>query len=36
LPAGKRKEIDNVMKKARASPNDAWNKKLLEVEKRGE
>lgn len=34
LPAGKRKEIDNVMKKARASSNDYWDKKLLEVEEK--
>uniref|UniRef100_U5EMA5 Putative conserved protein with signal anchor n=1 Tax=Corethrella appendiculata TaxID=1370023 RepID=U5EMA5_9DIPT len=35
LPAGKRKEIDNVMKKARAFPNDGtWDKKLLEVEEK--
>lgn len=36
-PAGKRKEIDNVMKKARqsnAGPNDYWDKKLLEVEEK--
>lgn len=34
LPAGRRREIDNVMKKARASPNSNayWDKKLLEVE----
>ncbi|CAH0553829.1 unnamed protein product [Brassicogethes aeneus] len=36
LPAGRRREIDNVMKKARAqtSPtaNEFWSKKLLEVE----
>ncbi|GJQ74700.1 hypothetical protein Trydic_g21551 [Trypoxylus dichotomus] len=34
LPAGRRREIDNVMKKARASPNSStfWDKKLLEVE----
>lgn len=36
LPAGRRKEIDNVMKKARAntSPTSGafWDKKLLEVE----
>ncbi|XP_048524162.1 serine/arginine repetitive matrix protein 1 isoform X2 [Dendroctonus ponderosae] len=36
LPAGRRREIDNVMKKARAhnSPNSSaiWEKKLLEVE----
>lgn len=36
LPAGRRREIDNVMKKARAqkSPNSGvfWDKKLLEVE----
>lgn len=32
-PAGKRKEIDNVMKKARQQPtNDYWDKKLLEAE----
>lgn len=34
-PAGKRKEIDNVMKKARqASPNEYWDKKLLEAEEK--
>lgn len=35
-PAGKRKEIDNVMKKARQSnaTNDYWDKKLLEVEEK--
>uniref|UniRef100_A0A182LSF3 Uncharacterized protein n=1 Tax=Anopheles culicifacies TaxID=139723 RepID=A0A182LSF3_9DIPT len=33
-PAGKRKEIDNVMKKARAFPNETWDKKLLEVEEK--
>ncbi|XP_065156946.1 serine/arginine repetitive matrix protein 1 isoform X2 [Atheta coriaria] len=34
LPSGRRREIDNVMKKARASPNSNtyWDKKLLEVE----
>jgi hypothetical protein len=34
LPAGRRREIDTVMKKARASPNSNayWDKKLLEVE----
>lgn len=36
LPAGRRREIDNVMKKARAqtSPTSGafWDKKLLEVE----
>lgn len=36
LPAGRRREIDNVMKKARAqnSPTSSaiWEKKLLEVE----
>ncbi|XP_071051184.1 serine/arginine repetitive matrix protein 1 isoform X2 [Onthophagus taurus] len=34
LPAGRRREIDSVMKKARASPNSStfWDKKLLEVE----
>lgn len=32
-PAGKRKEIDNVMKKARQQPpNEYWDKKLLEAE----
>jgi NF-kappa-B-activating protein len=32
-PAGKRREIDNVMKKARQQPaNEYWDKKLLEVE----
>uniref|UniRef100_A0A1B0A390 Uncharacterized protein n=1 Tax=Glossina pallidipes TaxID=7398 RepID=A0A1B0A390_GLOPL len=34
LPAGKRREIDNVMKKARANTNDYWDKKLLEVEEK--
>lgn len=34
LPAGKRKEIDNVMKKARALPNDYWDKKLIEAEEK--
>lgn len=34
LPTGRRKEIDNVMKKARNNPNDYWDKKLLEVEER--
>lgn len=34
LPIGKRKEIDNVMKKARASTNNYWDKKLLEVEEK--
>ncbi|XP_055606591.1 serine/arginine repetitive matrix protein 1 [Uranotaenia lowii] len=34
LPAGKRKEIDNVMRKARAFPNQTWDKKLLEVEEK--
>ncbi|XP_055641342.1 serine/arginine repetitive matrix protein 1 [Toxorhynchites rutilus septentrionalis] len=33
-PAGKRKEIDNVMRKARAFPNETWDKKLLEVEEK--
>lgn len=33
-PAGKRREIDNVMKKARAGTNDYWDKKLLEVEEK--
>jgi hypothetical protein len=34
-PAGKRKEIENVMKKARqASPNEYWDKKLLEAEEK--
>uniref|UniRef100_A0A182PCV4 Uncharacterized protein n=1 Tax=Anopheles epiroticus TaxID=199890 RepID=A0A182PCV4_9DIPT len=33
-PAGKRKEIDNVMKKARAFPNETWDKKLLEAEEK--
>ncbi|XP_044735269.1 serine/arginine repetitive matrix protein 1 isoform X2 [Chrysoperla carnea] len=35
-PAGRRREIDNVMKKARASPNanGYWDKKLLEVEEK--
>lgn len=32
---GKRKEIVNVMRKARDNPNDYWDKKLLEVEERG-
>lgn len=34
LPAGRRREIDNVMKKARAASqgNGYWDKKLLEVE----
>lgn len=35
LPIGKRKEIDNVMKKARAgSTNEYWDKKLLEAEEK--
>ncbi|XP_055307544.1 serine/arginine repetitive matrix protein 1 isoform X2 [Sitodiplosis mosellana] len=34
LPMGRRKEIDNVMKKARANTNDYWDKKLLEVEEK--
>lgn len=36
LTIGKRKEIDNVMKKARAgaSTNEYWDKKLLEVEEK--
>lgn len=34
LMAGKRKEIDNVMKKARASTNDYWDKRLLEAEEK--
>ncbi|XP_031638963.1 uncharacterized protein DDB_G0287625 isoform X2 [Contarinia nasturtii] len=34
LPIGRRKEIDNVMKKARANSNDYWDKKLLEVEEK--
>uniref|UniRef100_A0A1L8D9X2 Putative conserved protein with signal anchor n=1 Tax=Nyssomyia neivai TaxID=330878 RepID=A0A1L8D9X2_9DIPT len=34
LPAGKRKEIDNVMKKARASTGEYWDKKLLEAEEK--
>lgn len=34
-PAGKRKEIDNVMKKARQQPtNEYWDKKLLEAEEK--
>ncbi|KAL1383371.1 hypothetical protein pipiens_003363 [Culex pipiens pipiens] len=33
-PAGKRKEIDNVMRKARAFPNETWDKKLLEAEEK--
>lgn len=34
-PAGKRKEIDNVMKKARLAPtNEYWDKKLLEAEEK--
>ncbi|XP_055544959.1 serine/arginine repetitive matrix protein 1 [Wyeomyia smithii] len=33
-PAGKRKELDNVMRKARAFPNETWDKKLLEVEEK--
>lgn len=34
LPAGRKREIDTVMKKARSSPhsNGYWDKKLLEVE----
>lgn len=36
LPAGRRREIDNVMKKARAQTSPTagafWDKKLLEVE----
>lgn len=35
LVVGKRKEIVNVMRKARDNPNDYWDKKLLEVEERG-
>jgi hypothetical protein len=31
-PAGKRREIDNVMKKARQQPTEYWDRKLLEVE----
>uniref|UniRef100_A0A336MFA1 CSON000722 protein n=1 Tax=Culicoides sonorensis TaxID=179676 RepID=A0A336MFA1_CULSO len=34
LVVGKRKEIVNVMRKARDNPNDYWDKKLLEVEER--
>lgn len=34
LGIGKRKEIDNVMKKARASTSDSWNKKLLDIEEK--
>uniref|UniRef100_A0A6B2EDZ0 Uncharacterized protein n=1 Tax=Phlebotomus kandelakii TaxID=1109342 RepID=A0A6B2EDZ0_9DIPT len=34
LAAGKRKEIDNVMKKARASTGEYWDKKLLEAEEK--
>lgn len=34
LTIGRRKEIDNVMKKARANTNDYWDKKLLEVEEK--
>lgn len=34
LTIGRRKEIDNVMKKARAATNDYWDKKLLEVEEK--
>jgi len=34
LKIGRRKEIDNVMKKARRDPNLYWDKKLLEVEER--
>lgn len=34
MPAGKRREIDNVMKKARANTNDYWDKKLLEMEEK--
>ncbi|XP_070499955.1 serine/arginine repetitive matrix protein 1 isoform X2 [Chironomus tepperi] len=34
-PYGKRKEIDNVMKKARQQPaNEYWDKKLLEAEEK--
>jgi hypothetical protein len=32
--SGKRKELDNVMRKARESQSNYWNKKLLEVEER--
>ncbi|XP_014212702.1 serine/arginine repetitive matrix protein 1 [Copidosoma floridanum] len=32
--SGKRKEFDNVMKKARESQSNYWNKKLLEVEEK--
>lgn len=34
LPAGRKREIDTVMKKARsaADANGYWDKKLLEVE----
>lgn len=34
LTIGKRKEIDNVMKKARGSNNEYWDKKLLEAEEK--
>lgn len=35
LPVGKRKEIDNVMKKARANNSgDYWDKKLLDIEEK--
>ncbi|XP_053623171.1 serine/arginine repetitive matrix protein 1 isoform X2 [Plodia interpunctella] len=33
-PAGRRKEIDNVMKRARQASPGSWDRKLLEVEER--
>lgn len=33
-PAGRRKEIDNVMKRARQSSPGSWDRKLLEVEEK--
>lgn len=34
LPMGRRKEIDSVMKKARANSGDYWDKKLLDIEEK--
>ncbi|CAK1554491.1 unnamed protein product [Leptosia nina] len=33
-PAGRRKEIDNVMKRARQSSPGSWDRKLLQVEEK--
>lgn len=33
-PAGRRKEIDNVMKRARQASPGSWDRKLLEVEEK--